>query len=127
MAVRRRILVADDNTVIRKTLCHLFADHATLEICDEAVNGQDAVEKAIKHRPHLIILDLSMPIMNGLQAAEAIRSVLPNVPIILFTLYAEAIRESRVSSSGITRVVSKLEIPSIVGHAEDLVRGIRPV
>jgi two-component system response regulator LytT len=127
MVVRRRILVADDNATISKTLCELFADHATLEICDEAVNGQEAVAKAIPHRPHLIILDLSLPIMSGLQAAEAIHSVLPNVPIILFTLYAEAISESRVSISGIARIVSKCEILSIVGHAEDLVRGTRPV
>jgi CheY-like chemotaxis protein len=126
MAVRRRILVADDNAVIRETLCELFADHATLEICDEAVNGQEAVEKAIKHRPDLIILDLSMPIMNGLQAAEAIRRVLPNVLIILFTLYAEPLGQSHVLLSGITRVVSKQDIPSIVRHAEDLVRRAWP-
>jgi chemotaxis response regulator CheB len=50
MVVRRRILVADDNATIRKTLCELFADHATLEICDEAVNGQEAVAKAIPIR-----------------------------------------------------------------------------
>jgi CheY-like chemotaxis protein len=127
MAVRRRILVADDNALIRKTLCELFADHATLEICDEAVNGQEAVEKAIKHRPDLIILDLSMPIMNGLKAADAIRRALPNVLIILFTLYAEALGQSHALLSGITRVVSKQEIPSIVGHAEDLVRAAGPV
>jgi CheY-like chemotaxis protein len=99
MVVRRRILVADDNAVIRKALCHLFADHAALEICNEAVNAEEAVAKAIQHLPHLVILDLSVPIMNVLQAAEAIHGVLPNVPIILFTLYAETISESRVSIS----------------------------
>jgi CheY-like chemotaxis protein len=114
MAVRRHILVADDNAAIRKTLCDLFADHATLEICDEAVDGQQAVAKAIKHRPDLIILDFSMPMMNGLQAAQAIRRVLPNVPIVVFTLYAEAMSGSRVSVLGMTRVVSKSEITSSI-------------
>jgi two-component system, NarL family, nitrate/nitrite response regulator NarL len=123
MAVRKRILVADDSAEIRKTLCDLFADHATLEICDEAVNGQEAVAKAIKRRPDLIILDLSMPIIKGVQAAQAIRGVFPNVPIILLTLYAEVMSGSGVSVLGITRFVSKSDIPSIVRHAEDLVRG----
>jgi CheY-like chemotaxis protein len=66
---RKRILVADDNATIRKMLCRLFADHETLEICDEAVNGAEAVEMAAKLRPQLVILDLSMPVMNGIEAA----------------------------------------------------------
>jgi CheY-like chemotaxis protein len=122
MRVRRRILVADDNPLIRKMLCELFKDHEYLEICDEAVNGQEAVAKAREHRPDLIILDLAMPRMNGLQAAMAICKILPNVPIILFTLYASAIRSSEAAVSGITRVVSKNEPSTLVGHAENLLR-----
>ena len=122
MKTRRRILVADDNSLIRKMLCELFKNHESLEICDEAVDGQEAVEKAKKHQPDLIILDLSMPKMDGLQAATAICKFLPSVPIILFTMYANVIQQTDAEVSGITRVVSKNEPHTIVRHCEELLR-----
>jgi two-component system, NarL family, response regulator NreC len=122
MKSRRRILVADDSQLIRKMLCELFKGHESLEICDEAADGQEAVEKAQKHQPDLIILDLSMPKMNGLQAAMAIRRILPNVPIILFTMYANVIRQADAEVLGITRIVSKMEPHSVIGHCEELLQ-----
>src|ERR1700728_737899 len=80
---RKRILIADDNPAIRTALCRMFAEHPSLEVCDTAVNGQEAVVTAASLRPELIILDLDMPAMNGLQAAKEICKILPNVPIIL--------------------------------------------
>lgn len=61
----KRILVADDNQAIRRTVCSLFDGHAFLEIRYEASDGKQAVEEAKKHRPDLIILDLVMPGRNG--------------------------------------------------------------
>jgi CheY-like chemotaxis protein len=124
MAGRRRILVADDNAEVRKSLRRLFANHPRLEICDEAADGRDAVEKAAKLDPDLVILDLSMPVMDGLQAAKAICKILPNVPIILFTLHAQAIRPSDIERSCIVRVVAKEEANTLVRHAEDLLRAV---
>ena len=118
--MKKRILVADDNPLIRKMLCKIFSHHDALEICDEAANGQDAVEKAERHRPDLIILDLAMPVLDGLKAAEAICKFLPNVPIILFTLHAQTLRDFDLKRSGITRVVPKTEMVSLVDHAEEL-------
>ncbi len=118
--MKKRILVADDNPLIRKMLCKIFSDHESLEICDEAVNGQEAIEKAKQHRPDLIILDLAMPVLHGLKAAEEICKFMPNVPIILFTLHAQTLRDFDLKKSGITRVVSKTEMNSLVDHAEDL-------
>lgn len=118
--MKKRILVADDNPLIRKMLCKVFGDHEALEICDEAVNGQEAVEKAEHHRPDLIILDLAMPVLDGLKAAEAICKFLPGVPIILFTLHAQTLRDFDLKKSGITRVVPKTEMVSLVNHAEEL-------
>ncbi len=120
MRLPRRILVADDNALIRKMLCELFKGHESLEICDEAVDGQEAVEKAKKHRPDLIILDLSMPKTDGLQAALAICKILPGVPIILFTMYANVIRQTEAAVAGINRVVSKNEPHTLVRHCEEL-------
>jgi YesN/AraC family two-component response regulator len=61
----RSILVADDNPIIRRMLCRIFEAEEDYELCAEATNGQEAIELALKHRPELIILDFSMPVMNG--------------------------------------------------------------
>ena len=114
--------MADDSVMIRKSLHHLFANHTKLEICDEAENGLEAVEKAKRLRPDLIILDLSMPIMNGLDAAKAICAILPRVPIILFTLHAKAVSPADAKDACIARVVPKEDAITLVQHAEDLLR-----
>jgi chemotaxis response regulator CheB len=66
----RTVLVADDNAVIRKMICQMFEREDDYDLCAEATNGQEAIALAIRHQPDLIILDLSMPIMNGLDAAR---------------------------------------------------------
>jgi CheY-like chemotaxis protein len=121
-SMKKRILVADDNPLIRKMLCKIFRNHESLEICDQAVDGREAVEKAERHQPDLIIMDLAMPVMDGLKAAQAIRKFLPDVPIILFTLHAKTINDFDLKDSGITRVVPKTEMISLVDHAEQLLR-----
>ena len=68
----KTILVADDNPLIRKMLCEMFEIEEDYDICAEAANGQETVDLAEKHRPDLIILDLSMPVMNGLEAARTL-------------------------------------------------------
>jgi CheY-like chemotaxis protein len=85
--VNKIILVADDNPVMRDALCKLFEPEDGLELCEQAVNGQDAIDKAKKFRPDLIILDFSMPVMNGIDAARAIKKIMPRVPIILSTIH----------------------------------------
>jgi len=66
-AMVRRILIADDNAVIRRTLRDLFRQESDFEVCGQCENGQEAVEKAQELHPDLIVLDLSMPVMNGLK------------------------------------------------------------
>ena len=87
--------------------------------CGEAIDGLDAVDKARKLRPDLIILDTAMPRLNGLQAARAIRRI-SSVPIILFTLYAEAVRAQDVLSVGIDAVVPKAGNLSLLGKQVNL-------
>jgi chemotaxis response regulator CheB len=120
---RRRVLVADDNPLMREMLCKLFAGHESPEICEEAVNGQDAVIKAIQCKPDLVILDLSMPVMNGLEAAKLICAKFPTVPIILFTQHADLLLQpDSVILPGITRVVPKTEMNALPAHAVDILR-----
>lgn len=80
----------------------------TLEICGEAVDGMDAIEKATQLNPDLILLDLSMPRMNGKEAASVLKRRMPDVPIILFT-YDEAVGVSVASALGVDLVVPKTE------------------
>ena len=69
-----RVLVADDQAGIRKRVCLTLASLVALEVCEEAANGREAVERAQESSPDLIILDVTMPVMNGLDAARQIRA-----------------------------------------------------
>jgi len=75
----KTILVADDNPLVRKLLCKIFEAEEDYDICAEAANGQEAIELAVQHKPHLIILDFSMPVMNGLDAARELKRIMPHV------------------------------------------------
>jgi len=83
---RYKILIADDHEAVRRGLRFAVAS-AGWELCGEAVHGKDAVEKVQALNPDLVILDLSMPVMNGLDAAREIRKKAPNVKIVGFTMH----------------------------------------
>ena len=117
----RAILVSDDNAIVRKMLCRLFDAEEDYEICAEATNGQEAIDLAQLHKPDLIILDLSMPVMNGLDAARELKRLRPHVPIILFTQYAEIGSRLGITNLNVDRIVSKSEASSLMGHVRSLV------
>lgn len=117
-----RVLLVDDNQAVRETARKMFESAGY--VCDEAENGAKALEKAPVFQPNLIVLDLAMPAMNGLQAAPLLRQILPSVPIILFTLYAGTVLEKQAKDAGITSVVSKDEAAStLVSQAHQLLHG----
>jgi CheY-like chemotaxis protein len=90
--VGKTVLVVDDSEFLRKSIEHAFLSDG-FKTCVEAENGQEAIEVAKKCQPDLIILDLSMPVMNGLEAAPILRRMFPKIPIFLFTLYADAVNK----------------------------------
>jgi CheY-like chemotaxis protein len=102
------VLIVDDNIQLRRVI-RVQAEAAGLEVCGEAVDGLDAIEKARVLKPDLIILDLSMPRMNGLDAARELSEICPNIPILLYTMHADVIRRSSELPTGITAVVAKTE------------------
>lgn len=103
----KHILIADDSDIIRKSLRAYLDSETELQVCGEAVDGLDAIEKTRLLSPDLIILDVSMPRMGGMEAAPIIRSMNDTVAIILYTIHAEAISASAAAAAGITVVVSK--------------------
>ena len=119
--MRRTILIADDNDILRRALCQAFTRESDFEVCGEARNGQDAIEKAQWLHPDLVILDLSMPVVNGLESARALKKLMPSVPIIMFTFYVDPFVEQAARSAGVNEVVSKSEhISVLMGKAHCL-------
>jgi two-component system, NarL family, nitrate/nitrite response regulator NarL len=116
------ILLVDDNAVIRRMLRAAFEVTSAWEVRG-AENGLEAIVKAGELKPDLIVLDLSMPVMNGLEAAPVLRRMLPAVPIIMFTLHSNKTLEREALSTGVTAVVSKdAALKTLVNQAEDLLR-----
>jgi len=104
----QRIFIVDDNPSVRTGIRTLL-ETSGFEICGEASDGLDAVERAPEINPDLIILDVSMPRMNGLDAARKLRDIHPNVPILLNTSHSAVIRAEESLPEGVTAVVDKRE------------------
>jgi CheY-like chemotaxis protein len=102
----KNILIADDNTSIRY-LIRSLVESAGFRTCAEAADGKEAVEKAQQSNPDLILLDFSMPQMNGAQAASILKKAMPRVPIILFTMHDDSIGKALANQIGIDRVIGK--------------------
>jgi DNA-binding NarL/FixJ family response regulator len=116
----KRILIVDDSKAIRAAARHFVERETEFTVCGEAIDGVDAIEKARHLSPDLIILDLSMPRMNGLQAARKLRAMSVKTPIILFTMYADAVRPEETERAGISAVVSKMDLSALQVHLEKL-------
>jgi DNA-binding NarL/FixJ family response regulator len=101
------VLIVDDNAFIRSGVRRLFEDESDFEVSGEAEHGAEAVEKAAALKPHLIVLDFSMPIMNGLTAAPILRERLPEVVIIMLTMFTGDEVETSARKAGVHALVPK--------------------
>src|SRR5207244_2460091 len=105
---------------VRRIVRVLFEDDTTFAVCGEAENGREGLEKAEELRPDLVVMDLIMPVMNGLDAARAIRRIMPSVPIVLLTGNSDLLTLAEARSVGISVVVSKTEMAILVEAAREL-------
>jgi DNA-binding NarL/FixJ family response regulator len=122
LMMAKTVLVVDDSVPVRRTIRNLFDATEGFEVCGEAENGVEGVQKAEQLRPDLIILDLSMPVMNGLDAARILHRILPSVPVILFSGHSAVFREEEAKSMGISALVSKDDaLGTLLGKARSLV------
>jgi len=110
----RGILIVDDSAQIRNMIKLWLESETKFRVCGEAADGVEGIEKALLLKPDLIVLDLSMPRMGGMEAAAAIRSLMPKVPIILFTLYADPEVADQARDAGIASVLSKMDQMSML-------------
>jgi len=102
-----RILIADDNPVLRYVLHALIDVNAGLEVCGEAVSGLDAIQQTKDLKPDVVVLDLRMPGMNGLQVAPLLKQSWPSVFIVLFTMFENEISETVRTAAKIDLVLRK--------------------
>src|SRR3981081_750893 len=80
-----RVLIADDHAMVRTGVRALLSSQSAFQVCGEAVDGVDAVEKAKGLRPDLIVMDISMPKLNGLEATRQIRNILPQTAVVMLS------------------------------------------
>jgi DNA-binding NarL/FixJ family response regulator len=78
-----RVLVVDDHEIVRRNICQLLVSQADIEVICEAANGQEAVLRAREHRPDLVLMDVTMPTMNGLEPARIIKQELPSIRVLM--------------------------------------------
>ncbi len=83
-----RILLADDHTIVRQGLARLLEEQPDLKVVGEATNGKKAIERALDLKPDIVIMDIAMPRMNGLEAAKRIRKQLPGTKILILSMYS---------------------------------------
>ena len=119
------VLIVDDSVFVRRALCELFKDQADLNVCGVAENGREAIEVAGRLYPDLIVLDLSMPVMNGLDAARVLKRMMPTIPLILYSDFGDSLSKSQARLIGISEIVSKCDKPSLlIEKARELVYSI---
>jgi len=115
----KRVLLADDSSGVRKALRRIF-EQAGWSVCAEASNGQEAISNARKMRPDIIVLDLSMPTMNGLDAGRILKAIFPRIPLILFTSFGGIVNADDLHHAGFSALIDKMDAGKLVPTAETL-------
>ncbi len=116
-----RILIVDDHEVVRLGLRTLLSNQANFVVVDEAASAKEAVEKAVQHRPDVVVMDIRMPGENGIEACREIKMHLPNTEVLMLTSYAEDEMLFDAISAGAAGYVLKQ------GGGDELIRAIQRV
>jgi DNA-binding NarL/FixJ family response regulator len=116
----KSVLIVDDNASLRMLL-RSFIERAGFRVCGEAENGRKAIERALQLRPHLILMDLAMPDMNGAEAASVLKRCLPDIPIIILSMHVDRLDDDFRRALNVEEVVSKLHgMHAVVGTVTTL-------
>ena len=112
--MRKTVLLADDNAFVRTALYEFFQREPDFQVIAMAENGQEALQAASRLHPDLIVLDRTMPIMDGLAAARILRKLMPDALLIIYCATPEECPEALVKSVGVSAIVSKSESASVL-------------
>jgi DNA-binding NarL/FixJ family response regulator len=117
------VLVVDDNSSVRKLICELFTRESDFEVCGEADNGRDAILKAQEVAPDLIVTDLSMPLMNGMEETSMLKKLMPEVPVIIYSAHMDSFFEKEALAAGASAAVAKSDVvAALIPTARALVK-----
>jgi two-component system nitrate/nitrite response regulator NarL len=105
-----RILIADDHEIFRRGLRSLLESHPEWEVCGEAIDGQEAVDRTKELNPDIVVLDITMPRLNGLEAAQLIRSEAPHSKMVILSQHEPALMRQAALSAGASAYVTKSEV-----------------
>ena len=108
------VLVVDDNPAVRKLICELFTRESDFKVCAEAENGSEALLKAQQLEPDLVVTDLSMPQMNGLEEIRALNKLSLNTPVILYSAHMDSFVEKEAFAAGASAVVPKTNVGAVL-------------
>ncbi len=120
----KTVLIADDSAAMRMSVRLLLEGRHKELVVREAVDGMDAVEKAKKSKPDLILLDLAMPRLNGAEAATVLKNDLPETPVILFT-YTDLLPNSLCEAIGVDFISKTDGIPKLLERVDALLPPLR--
>jgi len=119
----KRVLIADDNKIVRRTIRTILAKWPDLEVCAETDNGREAVDTALALKPDLLILDVRMPELNGIEVASIVKRSLPQAKTVLFTMYSDQIGKNLASAAGVTVILPKVHgLPAFVKAVDSLLQ-----
>lgn len=121
-----RVLIVDDHEVVRRGVRSLLSSRADLDICGEAVDGRDAIAKALELKPDVITMDISMPNLNGLEATREIRRILPETPVLIMSQHDIPEMMKQALDAGATAYIVKSAISTQLIAALDRVRRSEP-
>ena len=122
MTIKTRLLICDDHPLVREGLKATLAQHPTIEIVAEAANGRDAVSETKRVRPDLVLMDMSMPELNGLEATIQIKEFDKDIKVLIMTMYADEEVVMRCLAAGASGYILKdAPLPQLI-YAIGMVR-----
>jgi DNA-binding NarL/FixJ family response regulator len=105
----KRILIVDDSPIIRRSLRIVLEQQSEWDVCGEAGNGREGVDKALQLSPDLVVIDLVMPVMNGIEASRALKKLVPATPLVMFTTFTDPYLTKDALAAGVDAVIPKSE------------------
>jgi two-component system, NarL family, response regulator LiaR len=105
----KHILIVDDSAVVRRSLRTLLEKGPDWDVCGEAENGCEGVDRAQKLHPDLIVMDLVMPVLNGIEASRLLKRLMPATPIVMFTSFTDPYIKATALAAGLDALIDKAE------------------